>query len=488
MARGRMLGGLAIALSLGAVFAAPAPALARTGPPIGIDFPSSTVPVNGTVELSIIIFGLSPSEVPASMTITLGPGLEVASPVVTVDHCFGGALTAPAGATTIMVSGGIGALVTSSCNVGVNVEATSPGTLSASVNFTSTSIGDASGSATIDALAPPSIGAGFDPDSIAAGGQSILSFSISNPDVNDVALTGVGFGDTLPLGLAVATDSITVCGGTLTTSPSDISLTYATIAVGSECEIDVTVSDVPAGYYETKTGAIGSDNGGTGNTASAALSSGFSAPLVEASFGATSIGVGDTTSLTFTIVNPNILPAGVLPADMGVMDLTNVSLDDTLPAGLAIATPNGQTGDCGGGTVSAPAGGTSISLSGGTILGEGSECTFSVDVVGVAAGDQDNSTGPVYSREAPAGEPGSAIITVVGPSEPTPSPTPTPTPSTGAIPSRTAVSTATPPTTSTDEGRGSGGDPAPQPLLPLMVAPALAVAYVIRRWAASSIR
>src|SRR5437016_14170696 len=65
-----------------------------------------------------------------------------------------------------------------------------------------------------------------------------------------------------------------------------------------------------------------------------------SPPTIAKAFGAASIPVNGSTTLTFTITNPN-------PAT----DLTNVSFDDMLPSGLIIANPDSLTtdqvlGDC----------------------------------------------------------------------------------------------------------------------------------------------
>jgi hypothetical protein len=76
-----------------------------------------------------------------------------------------------------------------------------------------------------------------------------------------------------------------------------------------------------------------------------------------------------------------------------------------------VATPNGLTGSCGGGTIGAAAGGNTIALTGAT-LAAGDNCVFSVNVLGVSAGTKSNSTGAVGSTEAGAGDPGSATVTV----------------------------------------------------------------------------
>src|SRR5690242_7979311 len=63
-------------------------------------------------------------------------------------------------------------------------------------------------------------------------------------------------------------------------------------------------------------------------------------PTISKAFGAASIPLNGSTSLSFTITNPNRAPT-----------LTGIAFTDTLPAGLVVATPNGLVGTCGGGTI-----------------------------------------------------------------------------------------------------------------------------------------
>ena len=79
-------------------------------------------------------------------------------------------------------------------------------------------------------------------------------------------------------------------------------------------------------------------------------------PTIAKAFGGASIALNATTTLTFTLTNPNAATA-----------LTGVGFTDTLPAGLVVATPNGLTGSCGGGTITAGAGSGSISLASATL-------------------------------------------------------------------------------------------------------------------------
>ena len=135
-----------------------------------------------------------------------------------------------------------------------------------------------------------------------------------------------------------------------------------------------------------------------------------SLPTITKAFGAANIPVGGTTSLSFTITNPN---AGG--------SLTGVGFTDTLPAGLVVSTPNGLAGSCGGGTITATAASGSVSLTGAT-LAASSSCNFSVNVTGTTAGTQNNTTGAVSSNETGAGGVASASLVVQTPAVPVLSP------------------------------------------------------------------
>src|SRR5262249_49109342 len=126
----------------------------------------------------------------------------------------------------------------------------------------------------------------------------------------------------------------------------------------------------------------------------------LSPPAIAKSFAPGSISAGGTTALTFTISNPNASTA-----------LTGVAFSDPFPAGLVVATPNGLSGSCGGGTITATAGSGSVSLSGATLAAAGS-CTFSITVTTTTVGVLTNTTAAVTSTNAGTGTPASATLVV----------------------------------------------------------------------------
>jgi hypothetical protein len=104
------------------------------------------------------------------------------------------------------------------------------------------------------------------------------------------------------------------------------------------------------------------------------------------------IGVGATSTLVFTIQNFDSLP------------VTGLAFTDNLPAGVSIAAPANATSTCVG-TLTAPDGGGTISLSGGE-LGAGSTCIITVGVTSSAIGTHLNTSG-ILTWDG--GENGSAI-------------------------------------------------------------------------------
>ena len=378
------------------------------GPPVIIKaFGAASIPLNGSTSLSFTIQNNNTTTalVSVGFSDTLPAGLVISTPNGQTGTCGGGTITATQGTNVISLAGA-SLTASTSCTFSINVTGTAAGTENNTTGSVTSTEGGTGGtaSASIDVVAPPSIAKAFTPSSIALNATTSLTFTLTNPAANTVALTGVAFTDTLPTGLTVANASATVCGGTLTTTaPTGIALSGATINTNSQCQFSVTVTGAASGQYTNTTGAVTSTNGGTGNTASANLSV-ATPPTITKAFGAASILLNGTTSLSFTINNPNT-----------TVGLTGIAFSDTLPAGLVVSTPNGLTGACGGGSITAGAGSSSISLSGAALASSGS-CAFSVNVTGITAGVDNNTTGPISSNESGTGATSNtATITVIGP-------------------------------------------------------------------------
>jgi len=149
----------------------------------------------------------------------------------------------------------------------------------------------------------------------------------------------------------------------------------------------MNVTGTTAGVKNNTTSQVTATEGGAGGTASASVTVvAPNPPVIIKAFGAATIPAGGSTSLTFTIQNNN-----------AAANLTGIGFTDNLPGGLVVSSPNGLTGSCGGGTITAAAGSASVSLSGAAI-GQNAQCQLSVNVTGTTPGIKNNTTGQVTAR------------------------------------------------------------------------------------------
>ncbi|MEO6919839.1 MAG: hypothetical protein ABI171_12635 [Collimonas sp.] len=119
-------------------------------------------------------------------------------------------------------------------------------------------------------------------------------------------------------------------------------------------------------------------------------------------------GVGELSTLTLQIINPNSTAAG---------NFTGLSLSDALPAGVVVAfAPNVTKLNCGAPAVTAAAGAQTINITNATVS-FGNSCVVTVDVIGTAKGNQINTI-PVNAVQTTQGvsnaQPASATLTVLG--------------------------------------------------------------------------
>src|SRR2546421_9659033 len=162
-----------------------------------------------------------------------------------------------------------------SCTVSVNVQGTTAGVKNNSVQVTSTEGGTGNTSnASITVVAPPIIIKAFGAGSIPLNGATSLTFTLQNNN-STTTLTGIGFSDTLPAGLVIATPNglttgcQTVAGsvstaGTVTATQGTnvISLSGLGLNASGSCTFSVNVKGTSGGVENNTTGNVTAANRG----------------------------------------------------------------------------------------------------------------------------------------------------------------------------------------------------------------------------------
>lgn len=407
-------------------------------PTLAKAFGSPTVALNGSTALTFTVQNTS-SIAPLTgigFTDPLPAGLVVSTPNGVTGSCLtaagsvsaAGVATATSGASSISLSSlGLGASET--CTFSVNVTGIALGEQDNTTGNISANESGAGGtaSASVIVLGPPALSKQFGAAGIPLGGSTSLQFTVQNNNAANT-LSGIGFSDTLPAGLVVSTpaglssgagDCQTAAGsvsnaGTVsaTAGASSISLSGLALGATGSCTFSVNVTGIAVGEQDNTTGNITSNEGGTGGTASASVIV-VGAPGLSKQFATPTVALNGSTALQFTVQNAN-----------AASTLSGIGFTDMLPPGLMISSPSGLSsgaGDCqtaaavlSAGTVTAPPGTNMIGLS-GLSLGANSSCTFSVNVTGIAVGEQDNLTGNISSNEGGTGGTAAASVIVVAP-------------------------------------------------------------------------
>ena len=192
-----------------------------------------------------------------SFSDTLPAGLLYSGAPIT-DTC-GGTTTINGGADTLSVTGGSIA-ADSSCTITINVLGVAGGTHTNTTSVVDSTelTGTTTGSDTLTVDVPePTIAKAFATDPIAVGTTSALTITVTNNSL--IALTGVGFSDTLPAGLTFAAAvSGNTCGGTATVNGTFDTLTLAGggIAASGSCSVTIDVNGDVAGSYTNTTSVV----------------------------------------------------------------------------------------------------------------------------------------------------------------------------------------------------------------------------------------
>lgn len=255
---------------------------------------------------------------------------------------------------------------------------------------------------------PPRLSKAFSTNPVKVNGTSPLVFTLTNPNMV-TALNNVSFSDTLPAGLELSDGPAaqplgytSTCAGTLNVSPAlavggtTIGFSGANLPVNSSCTVTVNyIKATTAGPHSNVSGFVSGTVPATSQTITNNTSSGFGSdaltavlpPSMTKQFLATPILANGTSTLVFTITNPNQNNA-----------ISGVAFSDvfpTTPGQMSVAaTPNASTSGCGSPTFAPTAGANSISFTGGSVAAGGT-CTVELDVTAPTVGTYTNTSGLV---------------------------------------------------------------------------------------------
>jgi uncharacterized repeat protein (TIGR01451 family) len=388
-------------------------------PTVAKAFSPASIASGGTSTLTITLGNTNAASTTLSAAFTDAlPGNVFVAAVPNVVKTCTGAVTAAAGSSSVTYANG-STIPSGGCTISVNVTSSAPGSYTnvVAAGQLSTAVGvnqqPATASLGVDAPAPPTIAKSFSPGTIPASGTSTLTIAFGNPNAGALTL-GAAFTDTLPANVVVASTPNVggSCTGGVTAAAGSSSVTYATgstIPAGG-CTITVAVtSSVPGSYTNTiPTSALTTDGGSPPQPATAGLVvQPATPPTVAKSFNPGTINPGATSVLTINLGNPN----------SSAISLTS-PFTDTLPANVAVASTPGASTNCTGGTLTATALATFVTLSGGSIQPGG--CSIVVNVSSSVPGGPYANTILAGSLQTSAGNNGATVTAnlFVNPAQP----------------------------------------------------------------------
>lgn len=375
-------------------------------PTVSKSFARGSLASGGNTDLTVTLGNANAGAITltSDLTDTLPTGMTINAGGST-GTCAGVTATATAGSFTIVSGTSIPA---GGCTVIVNVTSSTVGTavntIAAGALQTSAGNNASAATATLNVYTPPAATKSFGAASIISGQSITLTLTLSNPSTNPGALTTVQVDDAFPAGMTLQNTTFTftpnACGSVTRTSgaasaggDNAVRFSVASLAAGESCQVVLNVTSSTAGSFTNTTSAPTATGpvALSGVTASVNLTvTGLSAPSINKAFGPATIDSGGTSTITFTLANPN-----------GTA-LTNASFSDTL-ANMAVSGDQSAGGTCGGAASNSVTNGqTALSFSGITIPAS-SSCTVTIVVTSSSVGIQPNATSGVTTTEVPGG-------------------------------------------------------------------------------------
>ncbi len=357
----------------------------QTGAQITKAFAPATILQNGTATLTLTLRNFNVAVITnANLTDAMPAGITVIGPVATT---CGGTASFTAGQVqlaggTIPAASNPNANSSGSCTLTATVRGDNAGALVNSVPAgTLNGINYAAASGTLTVLASPvTVAKAFSPSSLVQGQSTTLTITLANLGATAAAITSfVDNLTTMGSGFRVAASpaASTSCGGTLTATPgaTAVSLAGGSIPANGSCAIvvPVTTSITASNGNRTNTVAAGglvTSQGNNQNPATATLTVNRAAGVSKA-FAPSTVVAGGVSRLTITITHSN-----------GAVAFTGMGLTDnlaTMGAGHTVAAVPNVSNTCGG-TVTAAAGATSITLAGGALGAGATSCQIRVDI------------------------------------------------------------------------------------------------------------
>ena len=247
----------------------------------------------------------------------------------------------------------------------------------------------------------------FSDSTVGAGGTTSLRFMLTNLDAVR-AISGVSFSDDLDAALSGMTATglpISACGGTVAANPDagTIGFSGGALAAGEQCQFDVPVSvpgATPSDVYTNTTSSVAGMVGAasvTGQAATDILTIVPTPPTFSKVFTPDSVETDEVSVLRFIIDNLSSPSAA-----------TTIRFIDSMPAGLVVSPSPGLISTCLGGSITAEAGSSVITVSDSSV-GSTSICSVSVNVQSAIGGVFVNTTSDLTSS---AGSSGSASATL----------------------------------------------------------------------------